>query len=161
MKNLSIFNHFVHFNILKLLTLYTYDEKQNLVFFLTERGTLHDFFKNKFESSSFKSEKAFYIALAKFSSAIQHVYNFVEKKINLSLIDCHHDLQFKNIFVFKNTFILTDLNLSKFKNSFESSKTSVKKKKMIILHLNTGTHYKNLKNKTYVNRAISDCLNVY
>ena len=128
MENLSIFNHFDHFNILKLLISYTYDEKHNLIFPLIERGTFHDFFKNEFESSSFKSKKAFYIVFVELSSAIQHVHNFVEKRINLNLIDCHHDLRFKKIFVFKNIFILTDFCLSRFKNFFENSKTSFKKK---------------------------------
>ena len=129
LENLSILNHLDHPNILELLASYTYDEKHNLIFPLAEGGTLHDLLKSEPESSPFKSKEAFYIALAGLSSAIQHVHNFVEKRINLSLIGCHHDLRPKNILVSKSTFILADFGLSRFKDSSESSKTSFKKGK--------------------------------
>lgn len=129
LENLSILNHLDHPNILELLASYTYDEKHNLIFPLAEEGTLDKLFESEPESSPFRSDEAFYIALAGLSSGIEHVHNFIEKRINLSLIGCHHDLRPKNILVSRNTFILADFGLSRFKDSSESSKTSFKKGK--------------------------------
>lgn len=110
------------------MTSYTYDEKYNLIFFLAEENTLDNLHKNKSKSSSFKSDEIFYIAFAKFSFEIEHVHKFVEKRINLSLINYHHDLRFKNILIFRNIFILANFDFLRFKNFFESSKTFFKKK---------------------------------
>lgn len=129
MENLSILNHLSHPNILELLTSYTHDKKHNLVFPLAEGGTLADLLKTEPESTSFNSDETLLIALAGLSSGIEHVHRFVERRIDLSLIGCHHDLRPKNILVSKNIFILADFGLSRFKNSSENSKTAFKKGK--------------------------------
>lgn len=126
MENLSILNHLSHPNILELLTSYTHDKKHNLVFPLAEGGTLADLLKTEPESTSFNSDETLLIALAGLSSGIEHVHSFVERRIDLSLIGCHHDLRPKNILVSKNIFILADFGLSRFKNSSENSKTAFK-----------------------------------
>lgn len=126
LESLSILNHLNHPNILELLTSYTHDEKHNLVFPLAEGGTLDELLKIKSESTSFNSDETLLVALAGLSSGIEHVHNFVESKIDLSLIGCHHDLRPKNILISKDTFILADFGLSRFKNSSEDSNTVFK-----------------------------------
>lgn len=117
MEKLSILNHISHLNILELLASYTHDKKHNLVFPLAEPEP---------EPTSFNSDETLLIALAGLSSGIEHVHNFVESKIDLSRIGCHHDLRPKNILVSKNIFLLADFGLSRFKNSSENSKTAFK-----------------------------------
>jgi len=66
------------------------------------------------------------IALAALSSAVEHIHNFSERKIDLELIGCHHDLRPRNILVSGTSFILADFGLSTFKPSSQRSETPFK-----------------------------------
>ena len=66
----------------------------------------------------------FLIALAGLSSAIEHVHDLSERKIDLCLTNCHLDLRPANILLSQRTFILGDFGLSRFKASPESWNTS-------------------------------------
>lgn len=66
------------------------------------------------------------IALVALSSAVEHVHDFSERKIELELIGCHHDLRPRNILVSGTSFILADFGLSTFKPSSENSETPFK-----------------------------------
>jgi len=123
LENLAILSHLRHPNILELLASYTYKDKHNLVTPLAEGGTLADLFTSDRQMTPFKSNESFLIALARLSSAIEHVHNFVERRINLNLIGCHHDLRPKNILVSRETLLLADFGLSRFKEQSESSGT--------------------------------------
>jgi serine/threonine protein kinase len=107
----------------ELLASYTYKGKYNLVFPQAEDGTLADLFSRDRQTTPFKSNETFFIALARLSSAIEQVHNFVEREIDLSLIGYHHDLRPKNILVSEDTMLLADFGLSRFKASSESSGT--------------------------------------
>ncbi|KAF2474368.1 kinase-like protein [Lindgomyces ingoldianus] len=121
LENLAILSHLRHPNILELLASYTYKGKHNLVFPLAEGGTLAELFASDRQTTRFKSNQAFFIALTRLSSAIEHVHNFVERRIDLNLIGCHYDLRPKNILVSRDTFLLADFGLSRFKQASESS----------------------------------------
>ena len=145
LENLSILNHLENFNILELLALYIYDKKHHLIFLLAEESTLNNLLESESESNPFKSNKIFYIAFAGLFSRIKHLHNFVEKKINLSLIGYHHNLRPKNILVSRNIFVLADFSLSRFKDSFESSKMYFQKEKDDYLALECKNLLENFK----------------
>lgn len=126
LQNLAILSHLRHPNILGLLASYTYKGKHNLVAPLAEGGTLADLFTNDRQMTSFKSNQTFFIALARLSSAVGHVHSFVEQRIDLNLIGCHHDLRPKNILVSGETLMLADFGLARFKGQSESSGTIFK-----------------------------------
>lgn len=115
-----------HSNILELLASYTYNGKHNLIFSLAQDGTLADLFAKDRQKTSFDSNITFLIALAKLSSAIEHVHDFIERRIDLNLIGCHHDLRPANIFISEDTLLLADFGLTRFKASSESSGTGFK-----------------------------------
>lgn len=126
LENLAILSHLRHPNLVELLASYTYRGKNNLVFPLAEGGTLAKLFEGDRQKTPFRSNKTSIIALAGLSSAIEHVHNFVENRIDLKLIGCHYDLRPKNILVSGSTLLLADFGLSRFKETSESSATLFK-----------------------------------
>ena len=100
---------------------YTYKDKHNLVFPQAESGTLADLLATNRQTTLFRSNDTFFTALARLSSAVEHVHHFFERRIDLNLIGCHHDLRPKNILVSKDTLLLADFGLSRFKALSESS----------------------------------------
>ena len=127
LENLAILSHLRHPNILELLASYTYKDKHNLVTPLAEGGTLADLFASDRQTTPFLSNESFFIGLTKLSSAIEHVHNVVENRIDLNLIGCHHDLRPKNILVSRGALLLADFGLSRFKGPTESSGTIFEK----------------------------------
>lgn len=72
--------------------------------------------------SYFQANEVFFLALARLSSAIEKLHDFViEKQLNIQLMGCHRDLKPRNILVNKDMFILADFGLSKFRNVSQSS----------------------------------------
>ena len=112
-----------HPNIIELLTSYTYQNKHSLLFPRAEHGTLTTLLKTSRHDTEFRSNSTFLIALAGLASAIEHIHNFFERRIDLKLIGCHHDLRPDNILVSGTTFILADFGLSRFKESLRDSDT--------------------------------------
>lgn len=128
LTNLSILNHLKHPHILELLASYSYRDKHNLIFPLAEGGTLADLMKTDRSSTPFRNDETLLVALAGLSSAIEHVHNFSEKALDLSLIGCHHDIRPQNILVSKSKFLLSDFGLSRFKDYTENSSTAFKER---------------------------------
>ncbi|RYP79796.1 hypothetical protein DL770_006511 [Monosporascus sp. CRB-9-2] len=102
LQNLAILNHLKHPNIVELLGSYTYDGKHNLLFPLADTGNLAKLL------------------------AVEHVHDFSERKIDLELIGCHHDLRPRNILISGINFILADFGLSTFKPRTQNSATPFK-----------------------------------
>ena len=113
--------HLKHPNILELLASYTHKDRHNLIFPRAEGGTLANILACDRQGTSFESNESFVIALVGLSSAVEHVHNFVERRLDLDLIGCHHDLKPKNILVSENKWILADFGLSKFRPLSEGS----------------------------------------
>jgi serine/threonine protein kinase len=113
-----------HPNIVELLASYTHQDKHSLLFPRAEHGTLATLFKTPRQDTDFASDATFLTALARLASAIEHIHDFFDHKIDLSLIGCHHDLRPQNILVSGTTLILADFGLSKFKDLFQNSDTS-------------------------------------
>lgn len=88
-----------------------------------EHGTLATLFKTPRQDTDFASDATFLTALARLASAIKHIHDFFDHKIDLSLISYHHDLRPQNILVSGTTLILADFGLSKFKDLFQNSDT--------------------------------------
>ena len=93
---------------------------------MAETGNLAELLKTERESTQFKSDENFLIALAGLASGIEQVHNYTERKIDLELIGFHHDLRPRNILVSKTSFILADFGLSSFKETFQDSETPLK-----------------------------------
>jgi serine/threonine protein kinase len=125
LKNLAILNHLGHPNIIELLGSYTYDGRHNLLFRLADKGNLAEFLAAE-RPIQFASDETLVIALAALSSAVAHVHDFAERKIDLELIGCHHDLRPRNILVSGSSFILADFGLSTFKPLSQNSETPFK-----------------------------------
>lgn len=123
LDNLAILNHLKHPNIVELLASYTYQGKHSLLFPKAEHGDLANLFNVERQDTSFRSDSIFLAALARLSSAIEHVHSFFEQKLDLKLIGCHHDLRPRNILISGTSLILADFGLSRFKDSSEDSET--------------------------------------
>lgn len=126
LMNLAILNHLKHPNIVELLGSYTWNAKHSLLFPLADTGNLHQFLNAENRSAQFETDETIVIALAALSSAVQHVHDFSERKIDLDLIGCHHDLRPRNILISGATFILADFGLSTFKPRSQNSETPFK-----------------------------------
>lgn len=123
LENLSILNHLKHPNIVELLSSYTYQNKHSLLFPRAQHGTLATLLQTNRLDTDFQSDTSLLVALAGLTSAIEHVHDFFEHRIDLKLIGCHHDLRPHNILVSGTTFILADFGLSRFKESTRDSDT--------------------------------------
>ena len=123
MENLSILNHLKHPNIVELLASYTHQNKHSLLFPRAQHGTLATLLQTNRVITDFQSDTSFFVALAGLASAVEHVHDFFEHKIDLRLIGCHYDLRPHNILVSGTTFILADFGLSRFKESTRDSDT--------------------------------------
>lgn len=126
LKNLAILNHLKHPNIVQLLGSYTYDGKHSLLFPLADTGNLAELLATERQSTRFTSDESLVVALAGLSSAVEHVHNFTERKIDLELIGCHNDLRPRNVLVSKSKFLLADFGLSTFKPLSQNSATEFK-----------------------------------
>ncbi|KAH7080742.1 kinase-like domain-containing protein [Paraphoma chrysanthemicola] len=126
LDNLAILSHLRHPNIVELLASYTHNEIHNLIFPFAEGGTLEKLFELEPETTAFKTKSAFFIAMADLASAIEHVHNFTESRIDMELMGCHYDLRPKNILVSGDTLVLADFGLSRFKALSEESATNFK-----------------------------------
>ncbi|KAL2815793.1 kinase-like domain-containing protein [Aspergillus cavernicola] len=125
LQNLAILSHLNHPNIVALLGSYTYNGKHNLLFEIAADGNLAALLALP-RPAQFASDEALVIALARLSSAIEQVHDYSEKKIELSLVGCHHDLRPRNILVSGPNFILADFGLSTFKPPSQDSATPFK-----------------------------------
>ncbi|KAF2650288.1 kinase-like protein [Lophiostoma macrostomum CBS 122681] len=125
LANLALLNHLKHPHIVELLCSYTYDDSHNLLFELADSGNLAGVLGTE-RLARFASDETLFIALAGLSSAVEHVHDFSERKIDLDLIGCHHDLRPRNILVSGSKFILADFGLSTFKDLSQNSGTPFK-----------------------------------
>ncbi|KAL4966989.1 kinase-like domain-containing protein [Aspergillus stella-maris] len=125
LQNLAILSHLNHPNIVKLLGSYTYNTKHNLLFEIATDGNLAGLLAAP-RPAQFASDEMLALALARLSSAIEHVHDYSERKIDLSLVGCHHDLRPRNILVCGPNFILADFGLSTFKQPSQDSATPFK-----------------------------------
>ncbi|KAI1497171.1 kinase-like protein [Biscogniauxia marginata] len=116
----------LHPNIVELLGSYTWNGCHNLLFPLADTGNLAQFLDAESRPTRFELDETIVIALAAVSSAVHHVHDFCEHKIDLDLIGCHHDLRPRNILVSGASFILADFGLSTFKPTSQSSGTPFK-----------------------------------
>ena len=64
--------------------------------------------------------------MAQLSSALEHVHEVVDPKVDLHLIGYHHDLRPRNILVSGDTLLLADFGISQFRRASEDSKTDFK-----------------------------------
>lgn len=103
-----------------------YRRKHHFLFSLASGGDLVDFLTSKDRPSGFGSDEIFYLALCGLASAIENVHDYTFNALDLELIDCHHDLNSKNMLIDGNKFILTDFGLSSFKSTKEKLKTIFK-----------------------------------
>lgn len=126
LENLSILKHLKHPNIVELLASYTHEGKHNLIFPLAESGSLFGLFQQERPTAALKSNISFLNAIAGLASAIEHVHDFSENRIDLQLMGCHYDLRPKNILVSEDRLILADFGLSRFKEVTEDSATTFK-----------------------------------
>ena len=123
LENLSTLNHLKHPNIVELLASYTHQNKHSLLFPRAEHGTLAALFQTSRLATNFLLGSTFLDALVGIASAVEHVHDFFERRIDLRLIGCHHDLRPHNILVSGTTFILADFGLSRFKEASRDSGT--------------------------------------
>lgn len=126
LRILSILNQLKHPNIVELLGSYTYNGRHSLLFPLADSGNLAELLATDRQSTQFISDESLLIALAALSSAVEHVHDFSERKIELELIGCHHDLRPRNVLVSGSSFILADFGLSTFKSLSQNSATPFK-----------------------------------
>ncbi|RYP90030.1 hypothetical protein DL770_003875 [Monosporascus sp. CRB-9-2] len=126
LENLSILNHLKHPNIVELLSSFTHRGKYSLLFPLAKEGNLDDFLATERHHTQFQSDQSLAIALAALASAVEHVHNFSQSKLDLKLIGCHHDLRPRNILVSEGCFILADFGLSTLKPASQDSQTPFK-----------------------------------
>jgi serine/threonine protein kinase len=123
LENLAITNHLKHPNIVELLGSYTYDGRHNLLFPLADTGNLAQLLDTERRLTMFLTDEALVIVLAALASAVEHVHDFTERKIDLDLIGCHHDLRPRNILVSGSSLILADFGLTTFKPAAQNSAT--------------------------------------
>lgn len=126
LENLAILNHLKHPNIAELLGSYTYDGRHNLLFPLADTGNLAQLLETERHLTMFSTDEALVVALAALTSAVEHVHEFAERKIDLDLIGCHHDLRPRNILVSGSSLILADFGLTTFKPTSQNSATPFK-----------------------------------
>lgn len=125
--NLSILNLLKHPNIIELLASYRHGDRSNLIFPLARGGDLASLLLKESRSNTlFNSGEATLIALAGLASALEHVHDFVDEKLDLRLIGCHFDFRPRNILVSEETLMLADFGLSRFKDAGQESKTMFK-----------------------------------
>jgi serine/threonine protein kinase len=127
LDNLAILSRLKHSNIVELLCSYRCEKRYNLVFPLAEDGDLAAMFRKKNEWTPFQSDETLLFALAGLASALERVHEFSDEKLDLALIECHHDFRPRNILISNNEFILADFGLSRFKKADEKSKTLYKR----------------------------------
>ncbi|KAI1119941.1 kinase-like protein [Nemania abortiva] len=126
LENLSILNHLKHPNIVELLSSYEHGGKYNLLFPLAKDGNLDQLLATERHSTKFVTNQSILAALASLASALEHVHDFSESKLDLELIGFHHDLRPRNILVSEDRFILADFGLSSLKPKTMNSETPFK-----------------------------------
>jgi serine/threonine protein kinase len=126
LENLAILNLLKHSNIIELLGSYKYEGKFNLIFPLAQGGTLASLLESERQITPFESNETLLVALARLSSAIEHVHNFAHNKLDLHLIGCHHDLRPRNILVCGDRLLLADFGLSQLTDTSKGSKSTFK-----------------------------------
>lgn len=108
---------------MELLASYTYRDKHNLLFPLADGGTLEALLQTERRKTVFQSDQTFLVALVGLASAIEHVHDFVDRKLDFNRIGFHRDLRPPNILVSKDNLILADFGLSTFKEPTQGSAT--------------------------------------
>ncbi|KAI0890841.1 kinase-like domain-containing protein [Annulohypoxylon nitens] len=128
LENLAILNHLHHPNILRLLTSYVHVEnehknKYNLVFPFANGGTLAQLLEKDRQTTPFTSDGTILLALSGLSSALEHVHEFTDKRLDLALVGLHHDFRPRNVLISGLMFVLADFGLSRFKDANVDSGT--------------------------------------
>lgn len=101
---------------------YRYGETYNLIFSLAEGSDLPTLFQKRPEKTPFIFDETLIDALAGLGSALDRVHEFLDERLNLSLVGCYHNFRPRNIFISEEKLILTDFGLSLFKGEGEDPK---------------------------------------
>ncbi|KAI1116755.1 kinase-like protein [Nemania sp. NC0429] len=126
LENLSILNHLKHPNIVELLSSFVQKDKYSLLFPLAKDGNLDEFLAKEREHTQFSTNQSLVNAFAALCSAVAHVHNFSQSKLDLQLIGLHHDLRPRNVLVSDGRFILADFGISTLKPLGANSETPFK-----------------------------------
>ncbi|KAI0193439.1 kinase-like protein [Astrocystis sublimbata] len=126
LENLAILNHLKHPNIVELLSSFVQRDKYSLLFPLAEDGNLDEFLTKERQDTQFPTNQAIVNAFAALCSAVAHVHNFSQSKLDLQLIGLHHDLRPRNVLVSDGRFILADFGISTLKPLSANSETPFK-----------------------------------
>jgi serine/threonine protein kinase len=125
LRNLSLLSHLKHPNIIELFCCYSYRGFHNLIFPMVDFGDLRKLLKAEERPIQF-TDTALILAITDFSSALDAMHNFFAKAVDIQLTGCHHDLAPRNILVHKDSLLLADFGLSKFKDITQDSPTQFK-----------------------------------
>ncbi|KAI1742958.1 kinase-like protein [Xylaria scruposa] len=126
LENLSILNHLKHPNIVELLSSFVQKDKYSLLFPLAKDGDLDAFLVKERHHGQFSTDQSLVDAFAALCSAVAHVHNFSQSKLDLQLIGLHHDLRPRNVLVSDGRFILADFGISTLKPYTANSETPFK-----------------------------------
>ncbi|KAI1423176.1 kinase-like protein [Xylaria sp. FL1777] len=126
LKNLSILNHLKHPNIVELLSSFVQRDKYSLLFPLAKDGNLDEFLSKERRPTQFSTNQSVVNAFAALCSAVAHVHNFSQSRLDLRLIGLHHDLRPRNVLVSDGRFILADFGISTLKPYPANSETPFK-----------------------------------
>ncbi|KAI8628748.1 kinase-like protein [Xylariaceae sp. FL1651] len=126
LENLSILNHLKHPNIAELLSSFVQKDKYSLLFHFAKDGDLDEFLAKERHCTQFLTNQSLVDAFAALCSAVAHVHNFSQSKLDLQLIGLHHDLRPRNVLVSDGRFILADFGISTLKPYPANSETPFK-----------------------------------
>jgi serine/threonine protein kinase len=101
-------------------------DKYSLLFPLAKDGNLNNFLAKERHHTQFITDQSLVNALAALCSAVEHVHNFSQSKLDLQLIGFHHDLRPPNVLVSDDRFILADFGISTLKPAAANSETPFK-----------------------------------
>lgn len=101
-------------------------DKYSLLFPLAKDGNLDEFLAKERQHTQFTTNQSLVNAFAALCSAVAHVHNFSQSKLDLQLIGLHHDLRPRNVLVSDGRFILADFGISTLKPLSANSETPFK-----------------------------------
>lgn len=126
---LQLIERLEHPNIISLFAAYTY-RAEHFFLFPAYQIDLRDFLQSPDRFQDFRYDFTFFSALKGLASALLNVHNLHldESKhgVDLDMIGYHHDLRPANVLVSRDTFILADFGLGKFKSGDSDSHTEWK-----------------------------------